>query len=155
MTHLRNAFALAAALAALAPAFADIPPPEPENPISETCQPFIGVWARDVPTHSRRQYSWQVVAIDSNSATILSYANQDNVNIEASALDFTLTCAKEGDAVKLVFEKEGWGSYELAATPLGDDGFTTTEMSQDLSNGAPDPNFKPEPILVTWKRIAR
>ena len=153
MMRLLKTLALAAAFAGAASA--DIPPPEPENPISETCQPFIGIWTRDVPTHSRRQYSWQVVAIDSNSATILSYNNQDNVNIEASALDFTLTCAKDGEAVKLVFEKDGWGTYELAATPLAEDSFTTTEMSQDLSNGAPDPDFKPQPITVTWKRIAR
>lgn len=155
MMRLLKTLALAAAFAGAASA--DIPPPEPENPLPEACQPFIGVWTRDAPRHTRAAKSWTVVSIDSNGAALLSYVNQENINIETEAMqDFGVTCAPDGaGAVKLTFSKDGWGTFDLLATPLDEGKFTTTEMSEDLGGGAPDPNFKPEAILVTWTRIAR
>ncbi len=137
-------------------ALADIPPPEPENPLAEACQPFMGVWTRDIPQHFRQAKVWVVMAVGSEKATLLHYANQENVNLTSDAREFTLTCTPDGaNAVKLVFMREDWGTVDYLATPLGEDKFTTTEMSQDLGRGAPDPNFTPQAIIVTWTRIAR
>ena len=152
--RLSHALLMAAAFAAASVAQADIPPPAPEHPLPETCKPFIGVWTRDVPQVFRRSKVSQVIAIGAERGTVLWYSNEDDIAIRSDADNYDVTCTPDGaGATKLVFT--AGDSLELLATPLGEGKFTTTEMSTDPSRGAPDPNFKPEAILVTWTRVVR
>jgi hypothetical protein len=147
---------LAGAAALIGTAIADIPPPEPENPLPEACKPFIGVWTRDVPQVFRSGSRWMVVAIGAENATLLVYNNDQDINYRVEALAFTLTCTPDGaGAVKLVFARENWGTVELLATPAGETTFTTTEETNYLGGGPPDPNWKPQALIVTWTRVAR
>lgn len=145
---------LAAALAAGPAAQADILPPAPENPLAEACKPFIGVWARTTPTVSRQANAWTVLAIDSEGATVLNYVNQRDINVEAFAKSSKLTCVPDDKAVVLTFTDGDNNSFSLSATLAGETSFTTTEQTSYTSAGAPDPNWKPETVLVTWTRIA-
>lgn len=146
---------IAAACAAVTVAKADIPPPSPENPLAETCKPFIGIWARTTPTESRQAKSWTVLAIDSEGATVLNYVNQLDINVEAFAKPSKLTCTPDAQAVILTFTDEENNSFSLSATLAGETSFTTTEQTNYLNPGPPDPNWRPETALVTWTRIAR
>ncbi|BCW90342.1 hypothetical protein sos41_35100 [Alphaproteobacteria bacterium SO-S41] len=145
---------LAAALAVASVAQADIPPPAPENPLSEACKPFIGVWTRTTPTQSRQANAWTVLAIDSEGATVLNYVNQQDINVEAFAKSSRLTCVPDDKAVVLTFTDEENNSFSLSATLAGETSFTTTEQTSYMYAGPPDPNWKPEAVLVTWTRIA-
>ena len=135
-------------------ALADIPPPEPENPLAEACMPFLGIWTRTTPTAWRRANGWMVLAIDSEGATVLRYVNQQDINVEANAVSSKLTCVPDGNAVVLTFTDGDNNAFSLSATLAGETSFTTTEESSYTGNGAPDLNWKPEAILVTWTRIA-
>jgi hypothetical protein len=146
--------ALAGAAALIGTAIADIPPPEPENPLAEACTPFIGIWTRTTPTAWRQANGWMVLAIDSEGATVLRYVNQQDINVEANAVPSRLTCVPDGDAVVLTFTDGDNNAFSLSATPAGETSFTTTEESSYTGGGAPDPNWKPQAILVTWTRIA-
>ena len=149
-----------AALAALltTTATADVPPPMPDKPLSETCKPFIGVWARQTPRVTRNVETSTVIAIDSEEATVLTYVNQMNVNIDADTDEFYLTCAAQADgSVRLTFadDDDRNDGFTLDATLAGDGSFTTKEQTSYLHAGPPDPNWKPETVTVIWTRIGR
>ena len=151
-----RALALTAALVLAGTALADIPPPEPENPLGEVCQPFIGVWSRVEPQHTRGGKTWRVVAIDSDNATVVNYGNQENINIQAEGLPFVLTCTKNADGtVTLDFAGDREMKLALTVTPVDETTFTTTEESSYLQAGPPDPDWKPETLTITWKRLFR
>ena len=154
MMRLTIGVALAAALTM--GATADIPPPEPENPLPAACQPFIGVWARTEPQATRGGQTWTVLAIDAERATVLRYLNQDDINIQAGTMSAALTCtvAANGD-VTLDFTGDSGGSFALTATPVSETSFTTKEESSYLGAGPPVEGWTPEIRTITWTRIAR
>lgn len=143
------------ALASATSALADIPPPQPEHPLGEACQPFIGVWHRVEPHHDRGGKVWWVIAIDSERATVLNYGNQENINIQAKALSFALTCTKNDDGTVTLDFGDKELKQALTATPVNETSFTTIELSSYLGAGPPDPNWKPEPLTITWVRDFR
>lgn len=151
-----SSLSLCAALALTGTASADIPPPVPEDPLGEACQPFIGIWHRVEPRHTRSAKTWWVVAIDSQHVTVLNYDNQENINIHAEAISFQLECTKNADGTTLLaLTNDAEMSTALTATLVDETTFTTPEETSYLSAGPPDPNWKPETITITWKRIAR
>lgn len=152
----RILFTAALATFAAGTAAADVPPPPVENPLGEACTPFIGVWHRVEPRVTRGGSDWWIVAIDSERAVLIDYSNQSNVNIKADAMPFALTCTANADGtVTLDFTGDGKMKVALTVKPVDETTFTTTEESSYLNAGPPDPDWKPEQLTITWKRIAK
>ncbi len=136
-------------------ASADIPPPMPENPLGADCQPFIGLWARDTAQEMRRAHGHTVLAIDSTGAVMLSYINQQDINIEAQAKRHALTCKAEGNGVTRLDFGTGDYAFSIEARLIDETHFTVIQMSTWTGNGAPPEQWEPEPQVVSWTRLGR
>jgi hypothetical protein len=151
------AAALSAAALAWSAALADVAPEPPIDPIPETCKPLIGVWQRTTPEITRWMTTWTFLVVDSRLATMLYYMDEgQGVNVQAQTATFYITCTPGPNGtmtIDLSSATDQEGSASMAIT-LSGDSFTTTEQTVYDQPGAPDPNWKPEPYTVTYKRIA-
>lgn len=149
-----RSLALAAILLSSA-AFADVPPPPPDDPLGPDCQPFIGVWTPSVPEISRGWTGWRVIAIGSEKASVIKYANLQNVNMQVDGGDARVTCDATADGVTVLTFALADDKFILAARLTGETTFTTERVSSYTDPGPPPPDWKGETIVTTWTRIAR
>lgn len=148
-------FAIATALLA-STALADIPPPTPEHPLDADCAPFTGVWAQSTPHVSRGGARSMVLAVGSEAASLVVYLNQDNIFIEAKALDGALACEATADGVTVLkFSGPNEVNVELTAKLTSETTFTTEREKPYLEPGPPPENWKGETETTTWVRVAR
>lgn len=148
---------LAAALALIGAAAADVAPEPPADPIPEACKPLIGVWQRTEPEKSRFASTWSFLIVDSRRATTIAYVDEgEGVNIETQTASHILTCTPgEGGVMKVAFIEASHDAINWSMDiVLGEGSFTTTQMTIYDSPGAPDPDWKPTPYTVTYKKIA-
>lgn len=136
-------------------ALADIPPPPPDDPLGPDCQPFLGIWTPSAPTVTRGSTSWQVIAVGSEKAAIIRYANLQDVNLVLESHDAALTCEATADGVTVLNFKTPDGDIKLTAKLTAETTFTTERQSTYNHPGPPPEDWKSETIVTTWTRIAR
>ncbi len=136
-------------------AFADVPPPPPDDPLGPDCQPFLGIWTPSVPTVSRGSTSWQVIAVGSEKAVVVRYVNLQDVNVMVRSQDAALTCEATAEGVTILTFKAGDEDLKLTARLTGEASFTTEREATYNQPGPPPEDWKGETIVTTWTRIAR
>ena len=136
---------------------ADVVPEPPVDPIPESCKPLIGVWQRMTPEVTRWATTWTFLVVDSRLATKLYYVDEgQGVNVQAQTAPYYITCTPGADGMLTIgltsaSDEEGGSSMEIK---LAGDSFTTTDQTVYDRPGPPDPDWKPETYVVTYKRIA-
>ncbi|MFT3809519.1 MAG: hypothetical protein QM698_06325 [Micropepsaceae bacterium] len=144
-----------AALLLTSPALADMPPPPPDDPLGPDCQPFIGVWTPSGPDVSRGRSGWRVIAIGSEQASVIKYANLQDVNMRVESGDARVTCDATADGVTVLTFALSNDKFILAVRLTTETTFTTERQSTYNQPGPPPEDWQSETIVTTWTRIAR
>jgi hypothetical protein len=151
---MKTQFALIAMLCA-APAFADVAPEPPLEPIAEACKPLIGIWARTTPEVTRWSRNWDLMVVDSQHATKVYYMDEKGINIEAQTALFNIDCRPEDDGrmtISLGSATDEEGSATMLIRLAGDS-FASEEAPTWNEPGPPPADWNPPPVQVIYKRI--
>lgn len=136
---------------------ADVPPRQPETPLPAECAGLIGAWQSSPETvRYGSVVSW--LFVNSNGISRVAFSNiQSGTQFDfAAESSSAVACASADQKTWTVTVTRSDSAISTMVLTQVDGATLNEEKMQEWDGaGAPPPDFKPVPVTVTWKLVAK